>query len=222
MIGADARRAARQDLVLARLHRLQPEHVPAAHPGDPGPAPAHLHLRRGARVGRPQPALYGRRRSSWALGVLVIIDRTGSARKKNGQLAGDDPWGGETLEWATTSPPPHYNFVTVPTVRSKEPMWDQPELHGGRRPPEDGRLRARRAATRHVVDEPARRAAASGRPHAARRRRGPSISRVRCWPCSTGSSLESLLRDLDRRRRSSCIVTLMGWFWPRGETQETR
>jgi hypothetical protein len=32
------------------------------------------------------------------------------------------------LEWATSSPPPPYNFVEIPTVRSTEPLWDQPEL----------------------------------------------------------------------------------------------
>ncbi|CAN5793108.1 cytochrome c oxidase subunit I [soil metagenome] len=38
--------------------------------------------------------------------------------------AGDDPWGGQTLEWATTSPPPVDNFATTPTVMSPEPLLD--------------------------------------------------------------------------------------------------
>jgi len=42
-----------------------------------------------------------------------------------GALAPDDPWGGSTLEWATSSPPPPYNFAHVPVVESKTPMWDQ-------------------------------------------------------------------------------------------------
>ncbi len=41
-----------------------------------------------------------------------------------GTPAGDDPWDGWTLEWATTSPPPEYNFEKLPVVRSSRPLWD--------------------------------------------------------------------------------------------------
>ncbi|GIW82354.1 MAG: cytochrome c oxidase subunit 1 [Gemmatales bacterium] len=41
-----------------------------------------------------------------------------------GEPAGDDPWDAWTLEWATTSPPPVYNFETVPEVKSRRPLWD--------------------------------------------------------------------------------------------------
>ncbi|MFP5501146.1 MAG: hypothetical protein ACLGIN_01565, partial [Candidatus Sericytochromatia bacterium] len=35
-----------------------------------------------------------------------------------------DPWGGETLEWALSSPPPVYSFFQPPVVRSRHPLWD--------------------------------------------------------------------------------------------------
>jgi cytochrome c oxidase subunit I len=38
--------------------------------------------------------------------------------------AGPDPWDAWTLEWSTTSPPPEYNFATLPVVRSSRPLWD--------------------------------------------------------------------------------------------------
>lgn len=41
-----------------------------------------------------------------------------------GEEAGDDPWDAWTLEWATTSPPPEYNFESDPVVRSRRPLWD--------------------------------------------------------------------------------------------------
>jgi cytochrome c oxidase subunit I len=38
--------------------------------------------------------------------------------------APDDPWEGNTLEWATTSPPPNYNFDSLPPIRSERPLFD--------------------------------------------------------------------------------------------------
>ena len=43
---------------------------------------------------------------------------------RSGEVAGDDPWRGWTLEWATTSPPPHGNFTSLPVVRSDRPLYD--------------------------------------------------------------------------------------------------
>lgn len=41
-----------------------------------------------------------------------------------GKVAGSDPWDAWTLEWATPSPPPEYNFAEEPEVRSRRPLWD--------------------------------------------------------------------------------------------------
>jgi cytochrome c oxidase subunit 1 len=41
-----------------------------------------------------------------------------------GKVAGDDPWEANTLEWATTSPPPPYNFDHLPEIRSERPLFD--------------------------------------------------------------------------------------------------
>ena len=38
--------------------------------------------------------------------------------------AGDNPWDAYTLEWFTTSPPPHHNFYRLPQIRSERPTWD--------------------------------------------------------------------------------------------------
>ncbi len=43
---------------------------------------------------------------------------------RNGEPAGDDPWEGNTLEWATSSPPPPYNFDHLPPIRSERPVFD--------------------------------------------------------------------------------------------------
>jgi cytochrome c oxidase subunit 1 len=43
---------------------------------------------------------------------------------RSGRRAGNDPWDAWTLEWSTTSPPPEYNFESLPVVRSSRPLWD--------------------------------------------------------------------------------------------------
>jgi len=58
-----------------------------------------------------------------AIGTILGFWNVWTSRK-NGEIAGDDPWGGGTLEWSIPSPPPDYNFAVIPTVTSRYPMWD--------------------------------------------------------------------------------------------------
>jgi cytochrome c oxidase subunit 1/cytochrome c oxidase subunit I+III len=59
-----------------------------------------------------------------AAGLVGIALNVGLSLLR-GRAAGSDPWGGNTLEWATASPPPAYNFGALPVVRSADPNWDR-------------------------------------------------------------------------------------------------
>jgi cytochrome c oxidase subunit I len=58
-----------------------------------------------------------------AAAVLVFVYNLVSSGLK-GERADNDPWDAWTLEWTTSSPPPHYNFAKIPVVRSRRPLWD--------------------------------------------------------------------------------------------------
>jgi len=57
------------------------------------------------------------------VGILVFVGNL-LWSLLHGERAGSDPWDAWTLEWSTTSPPPEYNFATVPVVKSRRPLWD--------------------------------------------------------------------------------------------------
>ncbi|MDW8326933.1 MAG: cytochrome c oxidase subunit I, partial [Anaerolineales bacterium] len=64
-----------------------------------------------------------------AIGVLLFIINFFYSAAKN-VPAGDNPWEGATLEWATTSPPPDYNFAQIPVVSGHNPLWNRPGQPG--------------------------------------------------------------------------------------------
>jgi len=70
-----------------------------------------------------------------AIGVAVsLVNAILSWRR--GARASDDPWGGDSLEWATSSPPPPHNFTYVPVVQGRAALWqrtpDRPVVMGMR------------------------------------------------------------------------------------------
>ena len=64
--------------------------------------------------------------------VLLLWNTMRSHR--HGELAPANPWDAGTLDWATSSPPPVYNFSRIPVVTHREPLWAErvalPVAHG--------------------------------------------------------------------------------------------
>jgi cytochrome c oxidase subunit 1 len=65
-----------------------------------------------------------------ALSVLVFVVNVAVSLRSRRE-AGDDPWGGQTLEWATSSPPPRHNFTRLPPIGSYAPLLDLREAREG-------------------------------------------------------------------------------------------
>jgi cytochrome c oxidase subunit 1 len=58
-----------------------------------------------------------------AVSVLLFVINVAKSRRY-GAIAGNDPWGAGTLEWATQSPPPAANFDALPVVHGRDPLWE--------------------------------------------------------------------------------------------------
>jgi len=61
-----------------------------------------------------------------ALGIACFLVQIGVSVKRRDSLRDHtgDPWQGRTLEWATSSPPPDYNFAFTPVVHDNDAWWD--------------------------------------------------------------------------------------------------
>ncbi|MFN7471592.1 MAG: cytochrome c oxidase subunit I [Roseiflexaceae bacterium] len=79
-----------------------------------------------------------------ALSVLMFLYNAIKSIR-SGERASNDPWDASTLEWMIPSPPPSYNFLHVPTVTSRRPLWDAKyphavgDEHGGHSKPSNVR-----------------------------------------------------------------------------------
>jgi cytochrome c oxidase subunit 1 len=147
-----------------------------------------------------------------ALSVLLfIINAVKSYR--HGALAGADPWGAATLEWATASPPPACNFVDIPVVHGREPLW-QPR-------PADGTLPRHVTGLASDVREVLITRVTDAAPDHRDRFPAPTV-----WPfvsavCTTALFVASIFTPWALVWGSIPVAAaLIFWFWP-GE-EETR
>jgi cytochrome c oxidase subunit 1 len=126
-----------------------------------------------------------------------------------GTPTGDNPWGANTLEWATASPPPPYNFAQIPFVTSRDPVWDD----------RDERLLAAglRVGLREIVVT----SATAGVPQV--RETSPTNS---IWPLLAAIAVGLTLFGSIFTAWAvvwgalPIAVTLVGWFWPKRNLED--
>jgi cytochrome c oxidase subunit I+III len=139
-------------------------------------------------------------------GILVFLVNFFKSRV-SGPVAGSNPWGAGSLEWAVPSPPPCYNFLRLPTVNGREALWhaekDQPVVTGLREDiPE-------LLVTNTLDSEPEHREESPG----------PSIWPFLCSLAVSAAFVGSIFTPWAVPIGAvPVIVTLVGWLWPRGHS----
>jgi cytochrome c oxidase subunit I len=139
--------------------------------------------------------------------AVLIVNVILSLRR--GELAGDNPWGASTLEWATSSPPPPYNFSRIPVVTHRDPLW----ADGGNLPVVAGLSVERREVLLSSV--------ADAEPHTREASPEPSI-----WPLLT--AIATTIFFIGSIFTPWAVVwgtppmavALIGWFWPTGSKED--
>jgi len=138
--------------------------------------------------------------------LLFFIDVLRSMHA--GPLAGSNPWNAATLEWATTSPPPSYNFARIPVVSGANPLWEDPD-----QPAASGLRVERRELVISTI--------AAAIPEA--RDASPANS---IWPffaaiATTAMLISSIFTPWAVVWGALPIsATLIGWFWPKATPED--
>jgi cytochrome c oxidase subunit 1 len=141
--------------------------------------------------------------------ALLLWNAVRSARY--GTAAPDDPWDAGTLEWATTSPPPPYNFARIPVVIHREPLWAAP----GELPVVHGLSVERREILVSTLSE--------ARPEIREASPKPSI-----WPLVAALTVDvffvgSIFTPWAVVWGTPPVaIALIGWFWPTGTPEDER
>ncbi|MGN6551170.1 MAG: cytochrome c oxidase subunit I [Pararhizobium sp.] len=139
--------------------------------------------------------------------ALLFVNVAVSLR--SGRVAGDNPWGAGTLEWATASPPAPYNFLRMPVVTHREPLWAEPETL----PVVEGlRVDAREVIAGTTAD-----AIPQIREPSAENSIWPFLSAIAVGLTFLGSIFTPWAVVWGA---IPCGIGFIGWFWPKGEPED--
>jgi cytochrome c oxidase subunit 1 len=139
--------------------------------------------------------------------VLFLVNVVISLRR--GSVAGPNPWGAGTLEWAAASPPHPQNFDRIPVVTNREPLWSERE--------------SMPVATGLSVDNRQLIVSTVSEARADIREASPEPS---LWPllaavATAGAFIGSIFTPWAVLWGGAAVgITLIGWFWPKGAKED--
>jgi len=152
----------------------------------------------------------------FAIGVLLFLINIVISLKR-GVPAGSNPWDASSLEWMTPSPPPSFNFVSIPNVATRHPLWED-RLNEG---PERSRLHEGMLLDhgRETVGT----TALDGEPDVILRMPGDSYLPFLCTVAMTVLVFGGLyhLWWLTGAATLLVLVISIAWLWPRSSLVQT-
>ncbi|HJU74382.1 MAG TPA: cytochrome c oxidase subunit I [Gemmatimonadaceae bacterium] len=137
--------------------------------------------------------------------LLFVINAARSGRR--GKEAGNNPWSSDTLEWSEESPPPSAQFVSIPVVHSRHPLWNE-----GETTQRDVVLTAVPARWRGALCVSLRGAKPESIVHMPGPTPWPFLMSVAFVFLFAGALIDSGILAVIGAAGTS--VTLVGWFWP--------
>jgi cytochrome c oxidase subunit I len=146
----------------------------------------------------------------FAAGILLFLVNILISLKR-GALTTPNPWDAPTLEWATPSPPPAYNFAVIPFIASRHPLWEgRLDEGGGRSSLAQGYLlmEGREALGTTPLD---------AKPDIILKMPDDSYTPFFLGLFSALAFTGLLLhwRDFTMLMALACSLSLIGWMWPR-------
>jgi cytochrome c oxidase subunit 1/cytochrome c oxidase subunit I+III len=152
----------------------------------------------------------------FAFGILLFFINVGWSMKR-GEKCGRDPWGASTLEWSIPSPPPPYNFVVIPSIATRHPLWEK-QLEPG----QGGSMLGEGMLLDHGRETIATNAL-NGEPQAILKMPGDSIV-----PLLLTLALSALFIGMLYQRWWLCAASVLAalafgaaWLWPREDLLQT-
>jgi cytochrome c oxidase subunit I+III len=137
-----------------------------------------------------------------ATGVLLFLINVFKSTG-NGASAGSNPWGASTLEWASSSPPPKYNFLRIPVVTGREALWERDE--------DDPVITGIRSDVREVLVT----STLDAEPDHRSLFPAPTVWPLLAALATTGLFIGSIFTPWAVPIGAVPVfITLVGWFWP--------
>ncbi|HVY07883.1 MAG TPA: cytochrome c oxidase subunit I [Burkholderiales bacterium] len=153
----------------------------------------------------------------FAVGVAMFVWNVAVSLRR-GARAPANPWNAPTLEWSVPSPPPPYNFVVIPRVASRHPLWEE-HLDEGM-----GRSQLDRGMLLDQGRETLGTTAMDATPDTIFRMPGESLAPLFTALGATVSVVGALMHNwpIGGAGLATLLIAMLAWLWPEPDLGQTK